>query len=52
MDKVYPTQQLMRHKCEKFTWNNVAEESIQRIKKELCEAPGSRDANGKKGCTC
>ena len=23
----------------KFTWNNAAEESFQRIKKELCEAP-------------
>ena len=23
----------------KFTWNNAAEESLQRIKKELCEAP-------------
>ena len=36
-DKVYPMQQLMRHK--KFTWNNAAEKSFQRIKKELCEAP-------------
>ena len=32
-------QQLMRHKGKKFTWNNAAEESFQRIKKELCEAP-------------
>ena len=38
-DKVYPMQQLMRHKGKKFTWNNGAEESFQRIKKELCEAP-------------
>ena len=38
-DKVYPMQQLMRHKSKKFTWNNAAEESFQRIKKELCEAP-------------
>ena len=38
-DKVYPMQQLMRHKGKKFTWNNTAEESFQRIKKELCEAP-------------
>ena len=38
-DKVYPMQQLMRHKGKKFMWNNAAEESIQRIKKELCEAP-------------
>ena len=38
-DKVYPMQQLMRHKGKKFTWNNAAEESFQRIKKELCEAP-------------
>ena len=32
-------QQLMRHKGKKFTLNNAAEESFQRIKKELCEAP-------------
>ena len=38
-DKVYPMQQLMRHKGKKFLWNNAAEVSIQRIKKELCEAP-------------
>ena len=38
-DKVYPMQQLLRHKGKKFTWNNAAEESFQRIKKELCEAP-------------
>ena len=38
-DKLYPMQQLMRHKGKKFTWNNAAEESFQRIKKELCEAP-------------
>ena len=38
-DKVYPMQQLMRHKGKKFTWNNAAEESFQRIMKELCEAP-------------
>ena len=29
----------MRHKGKKFTWNNAAEETFQRIKKELCEAP-------------
>ena len=29
----------MRHKGKTFTWNNAAEESFQRIKKELCEAP-------------
>ena len=29
----------MRQKGKKFTWNNPAEESFQRIKKELCEAP-------------
>ena len=34
-----PMQQLMRHKGKKFTWNNAVEESFQRIKKELCEAP-------------
>ena len=38
-DKVYPMQQLLRHKGKKFTWNNAVEESFQRIKKELCEAP-------------
>ena len=38
-DKVYPMQQLMGHKGKKFTWNNAAEESFQRIKKEFCEAP-------------
>ena len=38
-DRVYPMQQLMRHKGKKFTWNNAAEESFQRIKKEMCEAP-------------
>ena len=38
-DKVYPMQQLMRHKGKKFNWNNAAEESFQRIKTELCEAP-------------
>ena len=32
-------QQLMRHRGKKFTWNNAAEVSFQRIKKELCEAP-------------
>ena len=37
-DKVYPMQQLMRHKGKKFTWDNAAEESFQRIKKEKCEA--------------
>ena len=34
-DKVYPMQLLMRHKGKKFTWNNAAEESFQRTKKEL-----------------
>ena len=38
-DKVYPMQQLMRHKGKKLTWNNAAEESFQRMKKDLCEAP-------------
>ena len=37
-DKVYPMQQLMRHKDKKYTSNNAEEESFQRIKK-LCEAP-------------
>ena len=38
-DKVYPMQQLMRHKGKKLTWNNAAEESFRRIKRELCKAP-------------
>ena len=38
-DKVFPMQQLMRHKIKNFMWNDAAEESFQRIKKELCEAP-------------
>ena len=38
-DKVYPMQQLMRHKGKKFTLNNTAEDSFHRIKKELYEAP-------------
>ena len=38
-DKVCPMRQLMRHKGKKFTWNNAAEESFQRIRKEFCEAP-------------
>ena len=29
----------MTHKGKKFTWNNAAEESFQRIKRKLCEAP-------------
>ena len=33
-DKVYP----MRHKVKKLTWKKAAEESFQRIEKELCEA--------------
>ena len=32
-------QQLMGRKSKKFMWNNTAEESFQRIKKKLCEAP-------------
>ena len=40
-------QQLMRHKGKKFTWNNAAEESFQRTKKELCEAPGHRRVGGR-----
>ena len=38
-DKVYPMQQLMRHKGKKFRCNNAAEESFQIKEKELCEAP-------------
>ena len=37
--QVYPMQQLMRREGKKFMWNNAAEESFQRIKNELCEAP-------------
>ena len=29
----------MGHKGKKFMWNNAAEESFQRLKKEFCEAP-------------
>ena len=36
-DKVYPMQQLMRHKGKKFTWNNAAEESFQRKKKSCAK---------------
>ena len=49
-DKEYPMQQPLRHKGKKFTWNNTAEESIQRIKKELCEAPVLGMPTKK--CTC
>ena len=35
-DRVYPMQQLMRHKGKEFTWNNAAEESFQRTKSENC----------------
>ena len=38
-DKVYPMQQLMRQKGKKFTSNNAAEKSFQRIKTELCATP-------------
>ena len=37
--KSYPMQQLMRPKGKKFMWNNAAEQSFQRIKKELFNAP-------------
>ena len=50
-DKVYPMQQLMGHKGKKFTWNNSAEESFQRIKKELWEAP-VLGMPTEKECTC
>ena len=35
----YPMQQLMRHKGKNYKRNNAAEESFQRKKKELCDAP-------------
>ena len=38
-NKSYPMQQLMRHKGKKITWNNAADKSFQRRKRELCEAP-------------
>ena len=46
--KVDPMQQLMRRKGKKFTWNNAAWESFQRIKRELYEAPvlGKPTENG------
>ena len=47
-DKVYPIQQLMRHKGKKVMWNNAAEDSIQRIKRELCEGSCIRHAYGKR----
>ena len=50
-DKVYPMQQLKRHKGKNFTWNNAAEESVQRIRKELCEAP-VLGMPTEKECTC
>ena len=37
-DKVYPVHYLITHKVKKFMWNNAAEESFQKIKKELGEA--------------
>ena len=37
-DKIYPTQQLMRNKCKKFTWTDEAQVSIENIKREFCEA--------------
>ena len=46
-DKVYPMQQLMRHKGKKLTWNNAAEESFQRKKEGVVQSAGARDANGK-----
>ena len=39
VDKVYPMQQFIGQKGKNFTWNKAAEESFQRIKKELCEVP-------------
>ena len=38
-DKIYPMQQLMRNKGEKFTWTDEAQVSFENIKRELCEAP-------------
>ena len=37
-DNVYPMKQLMRHKGKKFTWNYAAQESFQRMKRDLYEA--------------
>ena len=38
-DKIYLIKHVKRHKGNKFKWNKAAEESFQRRKKELCEAP-------------
>ena len=38
-DKIYPMQRLMRNKGKKFTWNDEAQVSFEKIKRELCEAP-------------
>ena len=46
--KLDPMQQFMRRKGKKFTWNNAARESFQRMKRELYEAPvlGKPTENG------
>ena len=38
-DKVYPIQQLMRNKGNKFKWNERAQVSFENINREPCEAP-------------
>ena len=38
-DKVYPMQRLMRNKGKKFEWNEEAQVALEKIKRELCEAP-------------
>ena len=38
-DKVYPMQQLMRNKGYKFDWNERSQETFEKIKRELIEAP-------------
>ena len=38
-NKIYPTQQLMRNKSKNVTWTDEAPDSLENIKRELCEAP-------------
>ena len=38
-DKVYPMRQLMRNEGKKFERMEKAQEALENIKRELCEAP-------------
>ena len=55
-DKLYPMQQIMRHKGKKFTWNNAAEESFQRLKKKTvgrtCTRHADRERDVRAGYRC